>query len=383
MRANRVAQRSAPLLLALLLIGSTGTAAGTAGRARPPATCARVQLGLMAPLRGELAFPGQEALSWSRFALARFNRRFRTRITIDPQDTGLSADLARIAGHQLVATPSVYGVIGPLASQSVVLAGPLFARAHLAAVSGSATRVDLTSGEYPTFFRVIANDGAQAPAIVRYITTNLRAKRVTVMDAEDAYSTPLAIAIARRLRNRGVAVDERSTVAGAGDFSAIATATPDDTDVVVFATQLAADANTLATALQVAGKRAIVFGTDGAFSPALFRPAHGFVTSVVGDLHLDHSRRSLVAAYARFSHDRPFSAFGPPAYEATWVLASAIHAACADGTISRAEVLARVRTTNAPSILGGRVKFTPHGDVRGATFHIFEIANGNYHAVRS
>ena len=63
---------------------------------------------------------------------------------------------------------------------------------------------------------------------------------------------------------------------------------------------------------------------------------------------------------------------------ATWVLATAVKNSCADGKISRAEVLKWVRKTNMPSILGGRLKFTSIGDVAGAKFYVFHIVNGKY-----
>ena len=60
---------------------------------------------------------------------------------------------------------------------------------------------------------------------------------------------------------------------------------------------------------------------------------------------------------------------------------NAIRTACNDGRVTRSEVTRNVRRTNVPSILGGRVRFTARGDVRGAKFYIFRVTNGNYSLV--
>jgi hypothetical protein len=63
---------------------------------------------------------------------------------------------------------------------------------------------------------------------------------------------------------------------------------------------------------------------------------------------------------------------------AAWVLATAVKTGCADGKLTRAEMVKLVRKTNVPSILGGRVKFNKVGDVSGAKFKIFHVVNGTY-----
>ena len=63
---------------------------------------------------------------------------------------------------------------------------------------------------------------------------------------------------------------------------------------------------------------------------------------------------------------------------ATWVLMRAMDVACQDGSATRSEVTAAVKRTNLPSILGGVIRFTPKGDVRGAKFYTFKVESGKY-----
>jgi branched-chain amino acid transport system substrate-binding protein len=371
--------------IAVLAFAAVGTAAvaKTTGPAAPAqlAACTNVSLGVLAPLTGPAAFLGQEQLSWTRFAASQYNRANGTRFKVALGDSQLSASLARTVGRRFVANADIMAVVGGSTSQSVISSAGLFERAGLASISGSATRVDLTNGQFTTFFRVVPHDGIQAPNIVNHIARVMRARQVVVLDSQDDYSVPLSQAVARGLRARNVEVDRESVAADETDFSSIVANVGDDVDVVVFATQTASAAQTLSNQLREQGKGAAVFGTDGAYSPTQYKPRLGYVSSFANDLRFLRSARSIVRAYNRFSNNKAFGTFGPPSYMAAWVAMGAIQRACADGNVTRAEVTTQVRRTNTPSILGGRVQFTRRGDVRAAKFYIFRVNDGTYRLV--
>jgi branched-chain amino acid transport system substrate-binding protein len=354
-------------------------AAGSGPQSVDAISCSGPSLGFAGPLTGPAAFLGQEQLSWSRFAAAQYNRQFRTRFRIVQGDTQLSAALARTVGRQFVSNSAIAGVIGASTSQGVISSAGLFKTAGLASVSGSATRTDLTTaGKFPTFFRVVPNDFVQAPNIVNFSIKTLKVKRVVVLDSQDDYSTALARGLTYRFRIKGVRVDRESVAATDTDFSSIATNVADDVQVVIFATQTASAAQTLSNQLREQGKRAIVFGTDGAYSPTQYKPRNGYVSSFAPDIRQVRGGPAVVRAYNRFSKNKAFGTFGPPSYMATWVLMGAVNTACRDGRATRAEVTANVRRTNSPSILGGTVRFTKKGDVVGAKYYVFKITNGRY-----
>jgi branched-chain amino acid transport system substrate-binding protein len=343
------------------------------------ASCASPALGIAAPLTGPAAFLGQEQLSWSNYAVRTYNQRFKTKFKIVQGDTQLSASLARTVGRQLVSNKSVLGVIGPSTSQAVISSAGLFKAAQLAAVSGSATRTDLTtSRKYPTFFRVVPNDSVQAPSIVKFAVEKLKAKQVVVIDSQDDYSTALASAMTPQFRQKGVDVERESVAATDTDFSSLVTTINNNVDVVVFATQTASAAQTLSQQLREQGKSAVVFGTDGAYSPDQFKPRNGYVSSFAPDIRDVSGSTAIVRGYNRFSKNKTFGTFGPPSYMAAWVLMQATTVACRDGKVSRAEVTREVRRTRTPSILGGTIRFIRRGDIVGPKFFTFKITNGKY-----
>jgi branched-chain amino acid transport system substrate-binding protein len=377
--------RRAVLAASLAVVAAAGVVSAavgsTAGAASPAqvARCTNVSLGFLGPLTGPAAFLGQEQVSWLRFGVQKYNRANGTRFKVANGDTQLKAPVARTVARRFVADRNIMAVIGGSESQAVRVSGNLFERARLASVSGSATAVDLTRGRpYTTFFRVVPNDGIQAPQIVTFVAGNLNAKQVVVIDSQDDYSVPLATAVLSGLRKRNVSTARESVSADDTDFSSVVANVGNDVDVVVFATQVATAANTLSNQLREQGKSAVVFGTDGAYSPSQFKPRNGYVSVFAPDLHFDPKARALVREYNRWSNNKSFGSFGPATYMAGLVAVNAGRQACRDGSASRAEVTRFVRTTNIPSIFGGRLRFSRAGDPLPTKFIIYKITNGTY-----
>ena len=159
----------------------------------------------MAPLRGAEVQQGE------RDALQGRRRRHR------------AEGACRAYGRAAVRRgPQGHGHHRPVREPGGRVGGNLYEKAGLAAISGSATAVDLTKGRpFTTFFRVNPNDAIQAPQIVAFVSENLKAKNVVVIDSQDDYSLPLAGAISRGLRARNVTVSRESVSADDTDFSSI------------------------------------------------------------------------------------------------------------------------------------------------------------------
>ncbi|MBA3433533.1 MAG: branched-chain amino acid ABC transporter substrate-binding protein [Actinobacteria bacterium] len=378
MRKGLIAASVAVLAFAAV---ATAAVAKTEAAASPAqvAACTNVSLGFLGPLTGPAGFLGQEQISWLRFGVQKYNKANKTRFKVSAGDTQLKAPVARTVARKFVSDSKVMAVIGGSESQAVRVSGNLFEKAGLASISGSATAVDLTKGRpYTTFFRVNPNDAIQAPQIVAFVSGTLGAKNVVVIDSQDDYSIPLSGAISRGLRAKKVNVSRESVSADDTDFSSIVANVDNNVNVVVFATQVASAANTLSNQLREQAKKAVVFGTDGAYSPSQFKPKLGYVSVFAPDLHFSRSARALVREYNRYSKNRTFGAFGPATYMAGLVATTAITEACADGEATRSEVTTQVRRTNIPSIFGGNLRFSRKGDPLPTRFSFYKVTNGTY-----
>jgi branched-chain amino acid transport system substrate-binding protein len=359
--------------------------AGVAGSARTSARAGSCQgsVGVMGGFTGARAAIGQEELDWAKFAVSQFNKSNRSQFKLVEGDIQVDPALASTVGQEFASDSSVLGVVGPDASSAVVVAGPIFKRAGLAFISGSATRVSLTNGQFPTFFRDVPNDNVQAPTDASFMISQLHAKNVVLVDNQTDYSLGLNTAIAGILRAHGVTVERLSTTTTQTDFSSLIPKIGSDASVVFLPLEVPADAELFAEQLASQGNHATIFGSDSVFSPSDFHPAGAYVSSFAPDVHQLPADAALVRAYdAQFG--KFATPFGPPVYEATQAILRAIQASCAQGTPTRAAVLAQVRRTQITnSILGGTLSFKRSGEPAAATFYIYKIAsNGSYQLVR-
>ncbi len=223
------------------------------------------------------------------------------------------------------------------------------------------------------------HDGIQGPQIVTFVAGNLNAEQVVVIDSQDDYSLPLASAITRGLRGaRSSTVSRESVSADDTDFSSIVANVGNDVDVVVFATQVASAANTLSNQLREQGKNAVVFGTDGAYSPSQFKPRRGYVSVFAPDPHFDPGARRLIREYNRYSKNKSFGAFGPATYMAGLVAMNAIEKACDDGTSESGRDRPGCSADEHPVDLRRQNPVLQKGDPLPTRFVIYRINNGKY-----
>jgi branched-chain amino acid transport system substrate-binding protein len=373
------------LVLALITaaVAAAGASAVTKGSS-PSSTTARVaactsgKIGFLGPITGPVAFLGKEQGTWAQYAVDTFNKANGTHFSIQQGDTQLNPKLALTVGTKFTANKSLLVTIGPAGSQEVIAVGPLFKRKGLPAISSSATNVVLVDGRYPTFSRVVGNDAVQGNTDALFMVNKLHAKKVVIIDDQEAYSTGLAAKASAVLKANKVTVQRESVNQKVTDFSSLVTKVPDDATVVFLPWQVAANGQLFAQQMQEQGKKAKIFGSDGLDSGD-FTIAGAYVSSFARDIHGLPGTAAIIAGYNK-KYGTKWSTFGPPAYVAGQVIATAYKNACADGTASRAELLKDIRAVRIPhSILGLTISFDKHGEVPGAKFYVSQILASGKH----
>jgi branched-chain amino acid transport system substrate-binding protein len=367
----RRARAAAVLVVLAVAAGATSLtrAEAVAAPAASGVACSGARIGFLGPLTGEAAFIGKEQLGFARYAIRTHARGLK----LVEGDTQLRPARAAAVARRLHADRSVLAVVGPAGSQEVLAVAPVFGEApSMPFVSGSATRAVLTNGSIRSFFRVVPHDGRQAPTIAAFVRRGLKARRVVVVDDRSTYSRPLASGVEARLRAAGIRVVRRSAAPRAADFSGLVAQVPADTDVVFLPWRTAAHAQRLAEQLLEQRPRAVVVGAD-ALDSRDFRVPGAYVAGFAPDVRGIAGNEAFVSGYgARF-----VSNFGPPLYVATQAVLVALRTACADGTASRAEVSKELRRVDLPRVvLGGGLRFTANGDVKGGKFSIFRLEPG-------
>jgi ABC-type branched-subunit amino acid transport system substrate-binding protein len=227
------------------------------------------------------------------------------------------------------------------------------------------------------FFRVVPNDNFQAAVDVKYLVNHLGIKKgetVMAVDSAEAYSVPLANLAGSLLRKDGVKVDRESQPASQTDFTSLAQkAVAEHARGVFFASQVASNAELFSEQLKAAGYDGKFIGTDGTFDSSKFTFPGAYISTFSLDVTKIKADKPIVAAFTR--RFGKTNNFGVPSWVAVQTLAMAISKSCADGKVSKAEVLRNVRKVSMKkSLLGKPVAFLPNGDVKGGiNFSIFQI----------
>jgi branched-chain amino acid transport system substrate-binding protein len=349
----------------------TDTGGGTA------ADCSG-EIGVMAPITGDAGSIGTEQLNFAKFAVDSFNEENGTEFTLVEGDTQLDPAQASTVGQRFASNDDILAVVGPAGSQEIEAVGPIFTREDLAFVSPSATATSLTDGRFESFYRVVPNDAAQAPTDAAYMVDNLDAANVVIIDDQTSYSRPLADGVQEALEEADVTVSRESVNQDTTDFSSLVSGIGDDVDVVFLPWQIAANAQIFGQQLKEQGKDAVIFGSDGLFSPDDFTIDGSYVSSFAPDITGIEESADLVEAYTAEYGD--FGTFGPPTYAAANVILTAMSDLCEGGDeLTREAIVEQIGETSIDdSILGGSLSFTESGDPEGAEFYIFTIEGGEY-----
>jgi branched-chain amino acid transport system substrate-binding protein len=359
--------------------GSSTTAAASSGSSK---SCT-ASIAIEGPFTGPVAQVGLEQLHFAQLAVADDNTANHTNVTLAQDDTQLTPSIAVSKAQSIVATNAV-AVIGPAGSQEVEAVGPIFGKAGIPFISGSATLPALaTDGKNPTFFRVVPDDDVQGPQDANYVINHLHTKGVLIIDDDEAYSQGLVNVMIPILKKAGITVDHQTlngTDTGATLAAAIKSLVTSHLSaqdgVAMLPWQTATDAQLFGQDAKQAGKTVILFGTDGTNSPSQFNIPGSYVSAFGPDISGSTSAldQSIVKGVAKYG---PYGPFGVPTYEAADVVMKAIASVCKSGqTPSRSNVLAAIKTTNIPASenpLGVPVAFAANGDLAGNNGYLFKI----------
>jgi len=356
---------------------STESSAAASPSAAEATAAAAVQCGgniaVMAPLTGGAASIGQEQLNFAKLAIDDFNAANGATYAVVESDTQLDAGQASTQATSIASDTAVIGVVGPAGSQEVNAVGPTFAEAGIGYVSASATNPDLTNGANPGFFRVVPTDAVQGPTDAEFIAGTIGAKNVVIIEEKTDYGTGIAKSVSDALTAAGVTNEVIAVAEDKKSYDDVISKVGDDVDVVFVTFQVAAKSEQVAQSLIKAGKKAIVFGSDGSFS-ADFKTPGSYISAFAPDIKGIPAAADVAGRFQEQYGD--FGTFGPPVYVATQAILQAAQRACEAAGMSadRAGVLAELPNTNiAGSILGGDIAFDAKGDVAGAKFYIFQI----------
>ncbi len=379
-------------LLALAALAIVAAASATTNRAAAPSAqaataaslvkCGKTRtIGLMAPFTGPAASIGINQVHWAQYFQRTYNASHKTKIKFVNEDTMLGSangTAESVKGAQaLGSNPSVVGVVGPAGSNEVKATTGALKGAGLGFVSGSATNTQITTDGTRTgyFFRTVPPDSSQSQSVAAFIINKLKAKRVYIVDDQEAYSIGLADEVQALLKAKSVTVGRDGVSQQQSDFSAIINKIPRDTEVVYLPWQLPPKGQAFGQQMKGLGRASVkLMGSDGLFDPAF----SGLGSNVYDSFFPLNPQDKRVKAFKKL-HGGASELFGAPTFVAAQVVTGAVDRACKNGTASRAEVRAQIRRTKISakaSLLGLPVAFDKNGDMVKKPFGIYHSVNG-------
>ena len=380
------------LALALLVTAcGSGTPAGQGSPGAQPKGVIRI--GAAGPYTGDLSKIGLDSLNAIRMAVEEANRAggvdgYQIEVAVG-DDAGDAAQAALVA-QKFAADPTVVGVVGPMNSNCVNAALPIYEKAGLVIISQSATNPALTEQGYRVMFRVCPRDDAQGPAAARFIVEELKARKVYLIDDKGTYGQGLADQVEAALKQLGVSVVRGQISPTDRDFSAILTRVRQEApDLVYLALPNPAQAASLLIQARSMKIQAKFMGGDGLKEKdQLIKGSQGaaegfYVTAIGRDVREVPEAAGFVKAFEeRYG---AMSIFSGQSYEATNILIAAIRkAGVKDGKVDRAAVRDAVASTrDFRGVLGFPVSFDSKGDVVGGSIYVLQVRGPDFVEVKA
>jgi branched-chain amino acid transport system substrate-binding protein len=338
-----------------------------------------VKLAHAGPLTGSIAHLGKDDENGVALAVAHANER---KLTIDgrlvtfqmqSEDDQADPKVGTTVAQKLV-DAKVAAVIGHLNSGVTIPASEIYSRAGIPMVSGSATNPDVTERGLKTVFRTVARDDQQGPAIAAYISDELKAKKVAIIDDKTAYGEGLANEVEKTLRGAKVQVVGRErTTDKETDFKAILTKIKGRNPDVIFHGGMDATAGPMLKQARELGIRAAFTFGDGACTEEMAKLAgsasEGLVCSQAG-LPKEAANKQFVDAFrAKYGEIKQYS---PYYYDATMAVVEAMTKANSTDPAKFTPEIFNVSFDGAT----GKVEFDAKGDRKGAEVTIFKLQGG-------
>ncbi|MDQ6658580.1 MAG: branched-chain amino acid ABC transporter substrate-binding protein [Actinomycetota bacterium] len=331
------------------------------------AKCSGVKLAFAGALTGANAALGININDGAKVALDAHNKANPgCQVTMVPFDTTGDQQQATAVAPKIVADNSIIGLLGPAFSGETGATEKVFSQAGLTSLTASATNVKLTTSGFTTFFRGLANDGVQGPAVAKYMVDTLKYKKVCVIEDDSPYGTGLADSIKSGLGSVADASCAQDVKTKQKDFSAVVTGVQTAAPDAIFYSGYYAEAAPLVNQLRAAGVTAAFVSGDGTNDPQFVKQAGDAAKAAILSCPCGPAPEAFAKDYQTTNKQAP-GVYSVEAYDLTTIMLSAIDS----GVKDRAGMLAYVKKYDGDG-LARHYKWTAQGELTSALIWIYK-----------
>lgn len=347
-------------------------AADPAGNGK--ATCSGATIAYAGAESGSNAQLGINIYQGVQVAIDKHNKANpNCQVTFKKFDTGGDPNQAPSIVTQVVSEPDIIGVVGLPFSGESKSTGKIFQTAGLAHITPSATNPTLTQNGWTTFFRALGNDAVQGPAASKFMTNQLKAKKICVIQDDSDYGIGLANATNAALGSAAdpACADKVST--GQKDFSSTVSKVMNAKPDAVFYSGYYAEGAPFDQQLVNKGFTGGFIGPDGVKDPAFIKQAgsassNAYFTCpcVPGELVPDFAK-----AYQAVSGGTAPGTYSLEGYDSATVMLKGIDS----GVKTRAEMLNYIKNYSGNG-LSKHMQWQANGELTTSTVYGYKVQNG-------
>ena len=359
---------------ACVLLALSAPALGVAGDT--------IKFGVAGPHSGDLASYGLPTVNAAKLVIDKVNANGGINgkmVELLVEDDVCKPEISTNTATKLVSEGAEV-VLGHICSGATIAAMPIYKDSNILVMSPSATSDELTlSGNYPNFFRTIAPNAAQSPAMIDFAINKLGLTKIAIIHDKGDYGKPLAEGAKAYVEKtgKGEVVLFEGITPGAMDYSAIVQKIKQSgADVVVFG-GYHPEASKIVTIMKKKRLKTKFVSDDGVKDDTFIKVAGDAAEGVYAAGPQDNSKNAMAAA-AKDEHKAAFGsdpgAFFEGAYAATVAMLHAIEKAGSTDLDKLKEVL----QTEKVATPVGEINFDQNGDAIGVGFSMYVVDNGTY-----
>lgn len=149
----------------------------------------KIKIGVVLPLTGKLALTGQRVLQGIQLAVNKLPSQSREKLALEVRDSGSHFQIKKVIS-ELAGLPNVVGIIGPLLSDEVKVAGEIARQFHIPIFSPTASTQGLVD-KNPYIFRNALTREIQAKFLAEYSINTLHLRRFAVLHPFEPFGLEL------------------------------------------------------------------------------------------------------------------------------------------------------------------------------------------------
>ncbi len=345
-----------------------------------------IKFGVAGPHSGDLASYGLPSVNAAKIVIDKVNANGGINgkmIEMLVEDDVCKPEISTNTATKLVSDGAEV-VLGHICSGATIAAMPIYKDSGILVMSPSATSDELTlSGDYPNFFRTIAPNAAQSPAMVDFAINKLGLNKIAIIHDKGDYGKPLAEGAKKYVEEsgKGEVVLFEGITPGAMDYSAIVQKIKQSGAEVIIFGGYHPEASKIVTIMKKKRLKTQFVSDDGVKDDTFIKVAGDAAEGVYAAGPQDNSTNPM-AAEAKEAHRAAFGsdpgAFFEGAYAATVVMLNAIEKAGS----TNLEDLKKVLQTEKVATPVGDINFDKNGDAIGVGFSMYVVENGKYVVVK-